>query len=94
MNVCTESWWVITDVLVINQLAIPQISFQHLLNYIYQVWLLLMLSCLTQAEAQSQKQQEQLERLRKDMGAVPMETAAPTGTFIQNGHVSFIKGVI
>ncbi len=48
----------------------------------------------TQAEAQSQKQQEQLERLRKDMGAVPMETAAPTGTFIQNGHVSFIKGVI
>ncbi|NP_001003633.1 GPN-loop GTPase 1 [Danio rerio] len=30
------------------------------------------------AEAQSQKQQEQLERLRKDMGAVPMETAAPT----------------
>ncbi len=35
MNVCTESWWVITDVLVINQLAIPQISFQHLLNYIY-----------------------------------------------------------
>ncbi len=48
----------------------------------------------TQAEAQSQKQQEQLDRLRKDMGAVPMETAAPTGTFIQNGHVSFIKGVI
>ncbi|XP_016334062.1 GPN-loop GTPase 1-like [Sinocyclocheilus anshuiensis] len=30
------------------------------------------------AEAQSQKQQEQLERLRKDMGAVPMETAVPT----------------
>ncbi|XP_067310762.1 GPN-loop GTPase 1 [Pseudorasbora parva] len=30
------------------------------------------------AEAQSQKQQEQLERLRKDMGAVPMETAAST----------------
>uniref|UniRef100_A0A673IXX5 GPN-loop GTPase n=1 Tax=Sinocyclocheilus rhinocerous TaxID=307959 RepID=A0A673IXX5_9TELE len=32
----------------------------------------------TYAEAQSQKQQEQLERLRKDMGAVPMETAVPT----------------
>uniref|UniRef100_A0A8C1WMH4 GPN-loop GTPase n=1 Tax=Cyprinus carpio TaxID=7962 RepID=A0A8C1WMH4_CYPCA len=30
------------------------------------------------AEAQSQKQQEQLERLRKDMGAVSMETAVPT----------------
>ncbi|KAF4102000.1 GPN-loop GTPase 1 [Onychostoma macrolepis] len=30
------------------------------------------------AEAQTQKQQEQLERLRKDMGAVPMETAVPT----------------
>ncbi|KAK2879038.1 hypothetical protein QQF64_010831 [Cirrhinus molitorella] len=30
------------------------------------------------AEAQSQKQQEQLERLRKDMGAVPMETVVPT----------------
>lgn len=35
MNVCTESWWVITDVLVRNQLAIPQISFHHLLNYIF-----------------------------------------------------------
>lgn len=30
------------------------------------------------SEAQSQKQQEQLDRLRKDMGAVTMETAAPT----------------
>uniref|UniRef100_A0A673MFB3 GPN-loop GTPase n=1 Tax=Sinocyclocheilus rhinocerous TaxID=307959 RepID=A0A673MFB3_9TELE len=30
------------------------------------------------AEAQTQKQQEQLERLRKDMGAVSMETAVPT----------------
>ncbi|KTG44838.1 hypothetical protein cypCar_00023544 [Cyprinus carpio] len=29
------------------------------------------------AEAQSQNQEEQLERLRKDMGAVPMETAVP-----------------
>lgn len=48
------------------------------------VWLLLILSSHSKAEAQSQKQQEQLERLRKDMGAVPMETAAPTGTFIQN----------
>lgn len=53
-----------------------------------QIWLLLILTSHTQAEAQSQKQQEQLERLRKDMGAVPMETAVPTGTFIQNGHVS------
>ncbi|MBN3296447.1 GPN-loop GTPase 1 [Amia ocellicauda] len=30
------------------------------------------------AEAQNKKQQEQLDLLRKDMGAVPMETAAPT----------------
>jgi len=56
-----------------------------------QVWLLLILSSHPQSEAQSQKQQEQLERLRKDMGAVAMETAAPTGTFIQNGHVCSFK---
>lgn len=30
-----------------------------------------------QADAQSKKQQEQLERLRKDMGAVNMQTATP-----------------
>ncbi|XP_065109512.1 GPN-loop GTPase 1 [Paramisgurnus dabryanus] len=30
------------------------------------------------AEAQTQKQEEQLERLRKDMGAVSMETTAPS----------------
>lgn len=34
---------------------------------------------LPQIEAQSKKQQEQLERLRKDMGAVPMETCTQTG---------------
>lgn len=35
MNDCTESWWVITDVGWCTSQAIPQISFQHLLNYIY-----------------------------------------------------------
>ena len=44
-----------------------------------------MLSCPTalrprgfQAEAQSKKQGEQLERLRKDMGAVNMQKTVPT----------------
>ncbi|TRZ00570.1 hypothetical protein DNTS_022035 [Danionella cerebrum] len=46
------------------------------------------------AEAQSQKQKEQLERLRKDMGAVSMETAAPNGTFIQNSHDSSFKNLL
>lgn len=31
------------------------------------------------ADAQTQKQQQQLERLRKDMGAVAMTAAPPTG---------------
>ncbi|XP_051579107.1 GPN-loop GTPase 1-like [Myxocyprinus asiaticus] len=42
------------------------------------------------AEAQSQKQQEQLERLRKDMGAVPMETTAPTENPDLNGPSDLI----
>ncbi|XP_052001589.1 GPN-loop GTPase 1 [Xyrauchen texanus] len=42
------------------------------------------------AEAQSQKQKEQLERLQKDMGAVPMETTAPTENPGLNGPSDLI----
>ncbi|KAK1171382.1 GPN-loop GTPase 1 isoform X1 [Acipenser oxyrinchus oxyrinchus] len=42
------------------------------------------------AEAQSKKQEEQLERLRNDMGAVAMETTAPPGCTETEGPSDFI----
>ncbi|XP_048831128.1 GPN-loop GTPase 1 [Brienomyrus brachyistius] len=41
-------------------------------------------------EAQNKKQQEQLERLRKDMGAVPMETCTQTEASEQSGPSDLI----
>ncbi|KAJ8290589.1 hypothetical protein GJAV_G00014940 [Gymnothorax javanicus] len=45
-------------------------------------------------EAQSKKQQEQLDRLRKDMGEVPMETPAPKEASDLAGpsHLIFTRG--
>lgn len=38
------------------------------------------------ADAQAQKQQQQLDRLRKDMGAVAMTAAPPTGSPLTHTH--------
>ncbi|MGH0138196.1 UNVERIFIED_CONTAM: hypothetical protein FKN15_066747 [Acipenser sinensis] len=48
------------------------------------------LSACPQAEAQSKKQEEQLERLRNDMGAVAMETTAPPDCTETEGPSDFI----
>uniref|UniRef100_A0AAY4A684 GPN-loop GTPase n=1 Tax=Denticeps clupeoides TaxID=299321 RepID=A0AAY4A684_9TELE len=44
------------------------------------------------AAAQSKKQQEQLQRLQKDMGAVPMETPAPAADLSGPSDLIFTRG--